>query len=70
MPPNGFTTFINDEDGAVTSDWVVLTALALGMCIAVYTTLGDGAHEHGELIDEKMVERGIPSYGLTETKEN
>jgi Flp pilus assembly pilin Flp len=32
-------TFRNDEDGAVTVDWVVLTAAVVGLAIAAYTTI-------------------------------
>jgi Flp pilus assembly pilin Flp len=33
------STFSNDEDGAVTVDWVVLTAAMVGFCIAAYTVI-------------------------------
>jgi Flp pilus assembly pilin Flp len=32
-------TFIHDEDGAVTVDWVVLTAGIVGLCIAAYASI-------------------------------
>ena len=35
--------FRKDEDGAVTVDWVVLTAAVVGLAIAAFTTLSDGA---------------------------
>ena len=31
------TSFMDREDGAVTVDWVVLTAAIVGFCIAAYT---------------------------------
>lgn len=31
--------FRNDESGAVTVDWVVLTAAVVGLAVAAYTTL-------------------------------
>lgn len=31
------------NDGAVTADWVVLTALVVGLCGAGYTAMRDGA---------------------------
>lgn len=34
-----FTTFRKREDGAVTVDWVVLTAAMVGLCIAAYTVI-------------------------------
>ena len=35
-------TFRNDEDGAVTVDWVVLTAAIVGLGIAVLSTVSGG----------------------------
>ncbi|MBB3992879.1 Flp pilus assembly pilin Flp [Sulfitobacter undariae] len=35
--------FRNDEDGAVTVDWVVLTAAVVGLAIAAYGSIRDGA---------------------------
>ncbi|MCF6271877.1 MAG: hypothetical protein L3J37_01615 [Rhodobacteraceae bacterium] len=34
--------FVKDEDGAVTVDWVVLTAAIVGIAIAVALTIEDG----------------------------
>ncbi|ULB08618.1 pilus assembly protein [Cereibacter azotoformans] len=39
---NIFKNFRNDEDGAVTVDWVVLTAAIVGLGIAVVTTVSGG----------------------------
>jgi len=38
-----FTRFAKAEDGAVTVDWVVLTAAIVGLGIAVITTIAAGA---------------------------
>lgn len=35
--------FHSDEDGAVTVDWVVLTAAVVGLAIAAYTAIEEGA---------------------------
>lgn len=35
--------FRNDEDGAVTVDWVVLTAAVVGLAVAAYTSIESGA---------------------------
>ncbi|KIC51170.1 hypothetical protein [Tateyamaria sp. ANG-S1] len=35
--------FRKDEDGAVTVDWVVLTAAVVGLAIAAYTSIESGA---------------------------
>ena len=37
--------FRNDEDGAVTVDWVVLTAAVVGLAVAAYTTIAGGADD-------------------------
>jgi len=37
-------TFHAEEDGAVTVDWVVLTAAIVGLGIAVVTTVSNGLH--------------------------
>ena len=36
-------SFLNDESGAVTVDWVVLTAAIVGLGIVVVSTVGRGA---------------------------
>lgn len=36
-----FKNFRNDEDGAVTVDWVVLTAAVVALAIAAFTLIGD-----------------------------
>jgi Flp pilus assembly pilin Flp len=38
-------TFRNDEDGAVTVDWVVLTAAVVGLGIAVLASVRTGASD-------------------------
>ena len=43
-----FKKFHNDESGAVTVDWVVLTAAIVGLGIAVIVAVGPGI---GELAD-------------------
>ena len=35
--------FRKDEDGAVTVDWVVLTAAVVGLAVAAYTSIETGA---------------------------
>ena len=41
-----FNAFLNDESGAVTVDWVVLTAAIVGLGIAVLTSVGNGTTTH------------------------
>ena len=40
---NFIKTFRADEDGAVTVDWVVLTAAVVAMAIGAYTTIKDNS---------------------------
>ena len=42
---NFIKTFRNDEDGAVTVDWVVLTAAVVGLAIAAFTAIETGVGE-------------------------
>ncbi len=37
--------FRKDEDGAVTVDWVVLTAAVVGLAVAAYSSISGGANE-------------------------
>lgn len=39
-----FQSFFKDEDGAVTVDWVVLTAAVVGMAIMAYSTIETNAN--------------------------
>ncbi len=36
------TSFVQDEDGAVTVDWVVLTAAVTGLAVAAYSGVNSG----------------------------
>ncbi len=54
--------FRQDENGAITVDWVVLTAAVVGLSIAIYTTLGNDAHDHAERIGTAMSAQGIKTY--------
>lgn len=42
---NFIKNFRKDEDGAVTVDWVVLTAAVVGLAIAAYSSIQSGASE-------------------------
>ena len=47
---NLINTFARDEDGAVTVDWVVLTAAIVGLGIAVIATVRTGVNDLGSKI--------------------
>lgn len=52
-------SFYADESGAITVDWVVITAALVGLAIAATTTLGNGTHDHAERIGDKFVDEGV-----------
>ncbi len=57
-------TFQRDEDGAVTVDWVVLTAAIVGLGIAVLTTVGDATDDYADDIGAHLSAQGIKTtYG-------
>lgn len=59
--------FLTDESGAVTVDWVVLTAAIVGLGIAVITTIGGGtdslATEVSSTFSNATVTLTLPNHG-------
>nr|WP_319247324.1 pilus assembly protein [uncultured Celeribacter sp.] len=51
-------TFARDEDGAVTVDWVVLTAAVVGLGIAVLSTVSDATKTLGTNIATELTAQG------------
>ncbi|MGY6549643.1 MAG: Flp family type IVb pilin [Roseinatronobacter sp.] len=49
-------TFAADESGAVTVDWVVLTAAIVGLGIAVITAVRGGVNNLGAEINRSLTE--------------
>ncbi|TYB82968.1 Flp family type IVb pilin [Maritimibacter fusiformis] len=49
-------TFRNDEDGAVTVDWVVLTAAIVGLGIAILTTVQTGTQTLADNISSELAD--------------
>ena len=47
-------TFLGNEDGAVTVDWVVLTAAIVGLGIAVLSTVTSGAKSVTEAVSSHL----------------
>ncbi|MFN6977654.1 MAG: pilus assembly protein [Gemmobacter sp.] len=62
---NLFKTFRSDESGAVTVDWVVLTAAIVGLGIVVMQTVGGGIETLAGDIVSKLGETdvGYPGGG-------
>lgn len=52
--------FADSEDGAVTVDWVVLTAVVIAMVLALFTILTDAVFETAASgIEENVTEAGV-----------
>lgn len=49
-----FKLFAKDESGAVTVDWVVLTAAIVGIAIAVLTVIAGGINSAANAIDNEL----------------
>ncbi len=63
MPWN-IKTFEQDENGAVTVDWVVLTAAIVGLGIATYTVVSGGVADASSDVSTQMTNQEIvTSFG-------
>ena len=64
---NFFKRFAQDESGAVTVDWVVLTAAIVGLGIAISSVIFTNVKEIGNDIDTKLagvtVDTSMPAGG-------
>jgi Flp pilus assembly pilin Flp len=63
---NLFSNFCNDESGAVTVDWVVLTAAIVGLGMVVMSTVGGGITGLGDRVVTDLGTR-TSGYGSTST---
>ncbi|MCO6383112.1 MAG: hypothetical protein JXQ91_14570 [Vannielia sp.] len=59
---NMIKNFRNDEDGAVTVDWVVLTAAIVGLGIAVLASVSGGVKTLAGTISGNLAGQTIASY--------
>lgn len=56
--------FRKDENGAVTVDWVVLTAAIVGLGIAVLTSVGGGTTSLANKVSSHMASQDVTTtYG-------
>ena len=53
-----FSAFLNDETGAVTVDWVVLTAAVVGLGLVVFTFVQPAISQLAEDIGTEVSEAG------------
>lgn len=51
---NAMTHFAKDEDGAVTVDWVVLTAAVVGLGLVVMTAIGPAIQTASDGIADRI----------------
>ena len=58
---NNVSKFVADESGAVTVDWVVLTAGIITMAILMLTTVFDGAQDLSGEIETVLDQQTIGS---------
>jgi Flp pilus assembly pilin Flp len=56
-------TFHNDEAGAVTVDWVVLTAAIVGLGLAVVASVRTGANAVGSQISSSLSSASVVRLG-------
>ena len=63
---NIFKNFKNDESGAVTVDWVVLTAAIVGLGMVVMTTVGGGIEDLGDTVVTDLQGRSSGYTGADE----
>ena len=59
---NFIKNFRRDEDGAVTVDWVVLTAAIVGLGIAVLTSIGNGTTALSDKISSNLSAHSLTTY--------
>ena len=54
-----FNAFLKDESGAVTVDWVVLTAAIVGLGIAVLTSVGGGTTTLADNVSQHLADQDV-----------
>lgn len=63
---NVFKAFTKDESGAVTVDWVVLTAAIVGLGMVVMTTVGGGLENLSGSVASSLTDSTV-GYSSTAT---
>ncbi|MEM7490930.1 MAG: hypothetical protein AAF390_17580 [Pseudomonadota bacterium] len=64
---NAFTNFTADESGAVTVDWVVLTAALVGLGLAVMSVVRGGVTDLTDNIGDTLCGINIAADGAVTT---
>lgn len=57
-----FQNFIKSESGAVTVDWVVLTAALVGLGLAVMAVVGNGINTAANTINDQLATTGAADW--------
>lgn len=60
--PRPFSTFLRGESGAVTVDWVVLTAAIVTLAIAVLLSVGAGTTDLSTKIGDTVSNYDVVTY--------
>ncbi|WP_298972227.1 hypothetical protein [uncultured Roseobacter sp.] len=60
--------FHDNEDGAVTVDWVILTAAVVGLAIAAYTSIEEGATSVTQATQEFLDTQTVGDIGAPEAE--
>jgi len=58
-----FNAFLKDESGAVTVDWVVLTAAIVGLGLAVLTSVSGGTTALADKVSSYMADQSVGNPG-------
>ena len=57
-----FGNYLTEDDGAVTVDWVVLTAAIVGLGLAVVATVSRGALDHSTSLGNYLQSQSVDTY--------
>lgn len=55
-------TFLKDDSGAVTVDWVVITAAIVGLAIAVMFAVGNATSDYADDIGTFVGDQEVATY--------
>ena len=58
--------FAKSESGAVTVDWVVLTAAIVGLGLAVMAVVSNGVEDLSTDIEGSLTNQGVTAYDFTD----
>ena len=60
--------FRKDEDGAVTVDWVVLTAAVVGLAAVAYSQVGEGANQLANDVEGALTDATVATVTTSITE--